>query len=223
MMTNSLGDRMKANYEKRNRTFLTRRTPVILRIDGKAFHTFTKGCKKPFDIAINSAMIGAAKAVMNQSQGARLAYVQSDEISVLLCDYDRLETSAWFDYNVQKLCSVAASIATATFNREYWPSDKPAMFDCRAFNIPKEEVSNYFFWRWQDWVRNSILMVTQYHYSHKQMQGKKQPEMIRMLAEKGVKMEDFDPRWQNGTFIRPGLVNSANLREGRAWIDGIAD
>ena len=162
---------MKANYESRSRTFLTRRTPVIIRLDGKAFHTYTKGLDKPFDEGLIEDMAETARFLCSEIQGAKLAYVQSDEISILLTDYDKLGTDAWFDYNVQKIVSISASLATAKFNQlRYIRSIKlgeevdnykawkqvsvqtMAFFDSRAFNIPKRKCPTT---SWQD--RRTLL------------------------------------------------------------------
>lgn len=106
-MKDELGDRMKSYYENRSKTFLARRTPVIIRLDGKAFHTFTRGFNKPFDEAMCNAMQETMKYLCENIQGCVLGYTQSDEITLVLIDYQKLTTDAWFDYNVQKMCSVA--------------------------------------------------------------------------------------------------------------------
>jgi tRNA(His) 5'-end guanylyltransferase len=113
----SLGDRMKENYENRSKTYLVRRTPVIIRLDGKAFHTFTRGMKKPYDEIFHNTMNATMKYLCENIQGCKLGYTQSDEITLLLTDYNTLTTSAWFDYNVQKICSVSASMATMAFSK----------------------------------------------------------------------------------------------------------
>lgn len=118
-MKDELGDRMKSYYENRSKTFLVRRTPVIIRLDGKAFHTFTRGFNKPFDEAMCNAMQETMKYLCENIQGCVLGYTQSDEITLVLIDYQKLTTDAWFDYNVQKMCSVAASMATLVFNRRF--------------------------------------------------------------------------------------------------------
>jgi tRNA(His) 5'-end guanylyltransferase len=110
---------MKENYENRSKTYLTRRTPVIIRLDGKAFHTFTRGMKKPYDEIIHNTMNSTMKYLCENIQGCKLGYTQSDEITLLLTDYDTLTTNAWFDYNVQKICSVSASMATMKFNQVF--------------------------------------------------------------------------------------------------------
>ena len=114
----SLGDRMKT-YENISRIYLTKRSPVIIRIDGKAFHTFTRGFAKPFDKFFMMAMQETAKHLCKEIAGCKLAYVQSDETSLLLTDYDTIGTQPWFENNLQKLVSVSASIATLAFNRAF--------------------------------------------------------------------------------------------------------
>lgn len=114
----SLGDRMKG-YEGVSRNFLTRRVPAIIRLDGKAFHTFTKGMEKPFDPVLTQAMQETMKYLCENIQGCVLGYTQSDEITLVLTDYATIQTDAWFGYNIQKMCSVSASMATMAFNREF--------------------------------------------------------------------------------------------------------
>lgn len=147
-----LGDRMKG-YENAYRIKLPQRLPVVLRIDGKAFHTFTKGMKKPFDEGLSNAMWETTKFLCKNIQGAKIGYTQSDEITILLTNYEKLTTDAWFDNNLQKMCSVAASMATAKFNEEIhkvYPEKEFAMFDARAWVLPHNEVNNCFLWRQQD-------------------------------------------------------------------------
>lgn len=116
MRNDNLGDRMKT-YENVTRTYLTRRTPVIIRIDGKAFHSFTRGFEKPFDSVLVEAMQQTMKYLCENIEGCVLGYTQSDEITLVLCDYKKLTSQAWFDNNIQKICSVSASMATMAFNR----------------------------------------------------------------------------------------------------------
>lgn len=207
----ALGDRMKEFYENRSKTYLTRRTPVIIRLDGKAFHSFTKGFKRPYDEIFHNAMNETLKYLCENIQGCKLGYTQSDEITLLLTDYEKLTTDAWFGYSVQKMCSIAASMATLAFNKNfkelvdnylrsdawvnhYWEDDvalygntlknaidKGAMFDARVFNIPKEEVANCFIWRQQDATRNAIQMLGQYVFSHKELQNKSCNDIQDML------------------------------------------
>lgn len=207
----SLGDRMKNNYENVNRFYLTRRIPVIIRMDMKAGHTFTRGMKKPFDDIFVKTMQETMKYLCENIQGCVLGYTQSDEISLVLTDYAELTTDAWFGNNLQKMCSVSASMATLAFNKafndnivryidSYFDTDcdvtrdlaeytkilinarnKGAMFDSRVFTIPKEEVCNYILWRQQDATRNSIQSVGQANFSDKELHKKSTKDIQDML------------------------------------------
>lgn len=224
----SLGDRMKENYENRAKTYLVRRMPVIIRLDGKAFHTFTRGFKKPYDEIFHNTMNETMKYLCENIQGCKLGYTQSDEITLLLTDYDTLTTDAWFGYSVQKMCSVAASMATMVFNkylREFSRDtlrrinnaftcsseedryatalenciDKGAMFDARCFNIPEDEVTNCFVWRQQDATRNAIQMLGQCHFSHKELDKKSQNDIQDMLmTQKGINFNDMPVEFKRG-------------------------
>lgn len=199
----TIDDRMKDYYEKRGRRYLTRRTPVVIRIDGKAFHTYTKGLDKPFDSLLVADMQATALQLCKQIQGCKFGYVQSDEISLLLTDYDTLQTDAWFDYCQNKMESIAASIATAEFNflRVSVFNTNLALFDARSFNIPREEVCNYFVWRQQDATKNSISMLAQSLYSHKELQGKNGNEMQEMCFQKGKNWNNLPIAFKRGTAI----------------------
>lgn len=218
----TLGDRMKNNYENVSRYYLTRRTPVIIRVDGKAFHTFTASMEKPFCNYFIEAMTYTAQYMVSQIQGAKVAYVQSDEISILVTDYETLETDAWFGYNKSKMESISASMATVAFNKFY--IDSNAMFDARSFNIPKEEVVNYFVWRGKDWERNSLSMLARYYYSAKELHGKNREAQHQMLYEKGVNWALLEDKLKNGTFIFPSLehkFSKPNYESVNALIGGL--
>lgn len=204
--------RMKDFYESRSSSFLTRRTPVIIRLDGKAFHTYTKGLNKPFDAGLVEDMQATAIFLCEQIQGAKVAYTQSDEISILLTDFDTLRTDAWFGYNVQKMCSIASSLCTAEFNKlrilrqvheEGVDLDvfKMAFFDARAFNIPKEEVANYFLARQQDAVRNSIHMAARAVASHKECDGLNSSQLQELMHERGMNWNNYHPDLKRGSTI----------------------
>jgi len=198
MKKTSIGNRMKENYENRYRMKLTRRTPVIIRLDGKAFHTLTRRCEKPFDIIFATFMHTTGLYLCEHIQGAKCAYIQSDEISILLIDFDKLTTEAWFDYNIQKIVSISAAMASAIFSSRF---GHLAFFDSRAFNIPKDELCNYFIWRQKDWERNSIQMLAQAYFSTKQLHKKSGSDMHQMLHEKGANWANLDLLWKNGWFI----------------------
>ncbi len=228
MKKDNLGDRMKENYENRAKTQLLRRTPVIIRLDGKAFHTFTKGFEKPFDKALVYAMQDTMLALCKGIQGCVLGYTQSDEITLVLTDYSKLETSAWFDYDVQKICSVSASMATLVFNNSFtmrcklYASNHPtdidnahnnsasegALFDSRCFNIPKEEVTNCILWRQQDAIRNSINSVAQANFSHKELHGLNVNQVHdKLFKERGINWNDFPTCLKRGSCCIKEEVN----------------
>ena len=210
----TLGDRMKNNYENISRYYLTRRMPVIIRIDGKSFHTFTRGFKKPFDDVFVKTMQDTMKYLCENIQGCVLGYTQSDEISLVLVDYAELTTDAWFGNNLQKMCSVSASMATMAFNKFFYinmPADeensgtyykaleKGAMFDSRVFTIPKEEVCNALIWRQQDATRNSIQSVGQANFSQKELHGKSCNNIQDMLMiQKGINWNDYATTLKRG-------------------------
>ena len=196
----SLGDRMKEFYENRTRNFLPRRTYTIIRVDGKAFHSYTRGLERPFDEKLVNDMDETACYMCKNIQGAKFAFVQSDEISILLTDFEGLTTDAWFDGNIQKMASISASLATAKFN-ELRPN-KIALFDGRVFTIPSDiEVENYFIWRQQDATRNSISSVAQSMFSHRELENKNTDQMQEMCFQKGVNWNDFSAKLKRGRLI----------------------
>jgi len=203
MSKDSLGDRMKHNHEDRYRFYLTRRIPVIIRLDGKGFTKLTKKCEKPFDTNFNACMVYTMVNLCQELQGAKCAYTQSDEISILLTDFDNLTTEAWFDYNLQKIVSISAAISSAKFTKTFCDehSYDIACFDSRAFNLPKEEVCNYLVWRQKDWIRNSVSMLARAYFSHKECMNKKQNQLHDMLHNIGINWAELEPKWKNGTFI----------------------
>ena len=236
-LRDDLGTRMKTYYEQIPKTKLMRRCPVAIRIDGKAFHTFTRGFVKPFDEVLVSAMQRTMKYLCENIQGCVFGYTQSDEITLILLDYQTLDTDAWFDYEVQKMCSIAASMATMAFNRYFnkevndwyytcpidtskdnlWTKyihsiEKGAMFDARVFNIPKEEVTNLVYWRQLDAARNSVQMVGQANFSHSQLQGKSCNDIQDML------METYGINWNNfPTYLKRGASCVRDLGGVAGW------
>lgn len=203
---NSLGERMK-KYEAVSKFQLTPRSPVIVRIDGRAFHTFTKRCNKPFDDLLNKNMLYAASLTAKSMQGFKMAYVQSDEASFLLTDFDNINTQGWFDYSYSKIVSLSASLFTGYFMSTLWYSMHMKelgipSFDSRAFVVPFEDVSNYFLWRAQDWERNSLTMYCQSFFSHNQLIGKNKEDKHEMLHSIGKNWtKDVSDKFKNGTFL----------------------
>lgn len=207
-MEDSLGDRMKA-YEKASSYRFDPNNCLFIRVDGKAFHTFTKHAEKPFDQNITDAMVYAARKTAKEMQGFKLAYIQSDECTFMLTDFDNENTQGWFDYKLNKIVSVAASMYTAYFNDEYkHPGGKLAIFDARAFIVPKDDAPNVFVWRQKDWLRNSVQMMAQHHFSHKSLQGVGVQQAKEMLALDGVPWEDLTPSQKHGTFLMKGLEST---------------
>lgn len=204
MTKDSLGDRMKADYEDRTRYELPRRTYTMIRVDGKAFHTLTKEYERPFSRHFMQAMDQTAQAMCAEIVGARLAFVQSDEISILLTDFDTPQTQAWFGGNLQKIVSVSAALATAHFNANIVESSAPmtSLFDSRVWTIPMPiEVENYLIWRQQDATRNSINMVAQSLYSHKELHGVKLEQTQELIFQKGINWNNYPVGCKRGRLI----------------------
>lgn len=204
----SLGDRMKL-HEQATRPVLPPRTPVILRVDGKAFHTFTRKAKKPFDDTLIDLMNETAKHLCKGIQGAQMAYVQSDEISVLIHGYKKYSSTPWFDNAVQKMTSVGASMATAALNCQLFDEgghrflefSPPVYFDGRVFAMPEGDVNNYFLWRQQDCTRNSVQMVARSIFSHKECNNKNGQQLAEMCKQSGVDYEAVPVKYRRGRVI----------------------
>lgn len=239
MAVKSLGDRMK-EYERVPRTKLMRRMPVIIRLDGKAFHTYTRGCDKPFDEDLKAVRQSTLKSLVNEIQGCVFGYAQSDEISLCLKDWQTLNTEAWFDNDLGKIVSISASLCTGYWNanmelREVGRDldgkerkiDKIAFFDSRAWNLPREEVCNYFLWRQQDWERNSVQMLARSHYSNKQCHGINSRDLITKLeVEKGVVWGNLDNWQKQGSFYvagEPACRDDFLVKNNREWLNAILD
>lgn len=215
----SLGDRMKG-YENIERKYLTKRTPMIIRIDGCHFHTFTKDFDRPFDISLSSCMADTARQLCRDIMGAKLAYTQSDEISLLVMDDDTYETQPWFDKNLQKITSVSAAIATLDFNHamkiavecgfaskglvKAFETFRPALFDSRAFTLPREEALNYFIWRQRDCEKNSIQTLARMHFTQKELYAKKCSDIREMLLAKGIDWDNVLTQNRLGVCVKKG-------------------
>lgn len=230
MDNSNLAIRMK-DYESRNRYYLQKKIPVALHLGMRAGHTFTKGFGKPFDHTFMLAMQETTQRLCENIQGACLAYVQSDEITLILQDYKTIDTDAFFDYRTDKLCSIVASMATLYFNRSFerlyleelgcWDleaKDLPnfvlahdlarkrgATFDCRCFNIPLDEVTNLIYWRQLDATRNSIQSTGQIYFSHKELDGKS----CNNIQEKGINWNDMSVAEKRGTCC---------VKQGNKWV-----
>lgn len=198
-MTDStaIGDRMK-RHEAVYRQLVPRRTYSVLRVDGKAFHSYLRGCPRPFDEEFMADMDAVAEALCAEISGAVLAYTQSDEISVLFTDFGSAGTEPWFGGVLAKQLTIAASLTTAVLN-ERRPG-KRALFDARVFTLADPvEVANYFIWRQRDAVRNSISMAAQARFSHRQLHQVNTGQMQEMLwKEHGINWNDYPAGCKRG-------------------------
>lgn len=238
MRFDDLGIRMKEYEALTTGTKLMPILPIMARIDGRAFHTFCSGLKKPFCEELVETMQEATKFLVEETH-AQLGYVQSDEISLCWLSPDK----APFDGKLFKLQSVLASLATSKFNnyitKKYIIMDdfvngdmdhllvtskmqneysswkllyrkcqklNPS-FDCRVFQLPNQtELANCFVWREIDAVRNSVSMLAQANFSHKELQGKDRKIMITMLEEKGVRWNELRDDLKRGAYFKRVLV-----------------
>lgn len=197
----ALGTRIKNNYEQPYKIKLPLRLPVIIRLDGRSFHSYTKSCQKPFDDKLMNAMNQVMLSLCEEIQGAQVGYCQSDEISILVHNYKTLTSKAWFDNELQKIASISAAIASSVMTEEsikVFGTLKRAQFDSRAFVLPEAEVNNCFLWRQKDWQRNSLQMLARYFFSQKELHGKNQSEMNKMLSQKDISWDNLPTQYKNG-------------------------
>lgn len=207
MKTDELGDRLKTEYEFATRTYLPKRTHTIIRLDGNAFHTYTRGLPKPFDETLHEDLVSATAFLCAKISGVQLAYVQSDEVSLLVTDFANPGTQPWFGGNVQKMASVSASMLTAKFNElrnlgfgEL--GERLAFFDSRVFTIEDpDDVTAYFQWRRIDATRNSVSGLARVHLSHREVQGMSTAELKEVMLARGVSWFKTDPRFRYGTVL----------------------
>ena len=203
-----IGERMK-RYERTTDFYLPPRTPVLIRVDGRAFHTWTRRADRPFDRDIAESMVEATIVCAKEMAGFRLAYHQSDEVTFVLLDTATLQTQPWFDNRLSKLASVTASMFTAAFNAaihdradrtSLWVRG-PATFDARVFPVPLDDTPNVFVWRQRDWRRNSITMLASALCSHRELHGRSTAERLALCRERGRPWENLDPWEKYGTFV----------------------
>lgn len=184
-MHDDFGDRMKA-YENVNRNYLIPRMPIMIRMDGKSFHTYTEKFKKPYDTIIINSMKSTALSLLKSIQGAEIAFVQSDEITLFLNTYKTLKTDSWFGGNIQKITSVSAAMASVNFSNEIvhaFIEPQYCYFDSRCFNLPKEEVYNNFLWRANDATKNAVQCYARYKFGHLACVNLKTGELLNLIPE----------------------------------------
>lgn len=207
-MNDDLGDRIKG-YEEITQARLLPRSYTILRVDGRSFSNYTKNLKRPFDEELIEDLNNTWIYLCKNIQNAKLGYAQSDEFTLLLTDFEEVTTQQFFGGNIQKICSVVASMAAAKFNalRSYHNANpstmKLAEFDCRVFTVPSRiEAYNTFYWRWKDAERNSISSVAYANFSSKQLHGKSNEQKQEMLwSEKGINWSKLEESLKNGRFF----------------------
>ena len=193
-----LGSRMKLQYENAYRIMLPRRCYVLCRVDGRAFHSYTRGCQKPFDYQLMDDIDATALYLCANVQNVAFSYQQSDEISLLLTDFALPTTDQFFGGNLQKMVSVTTSMATAMFT-QLRPDGKMAQFDCRYWTMADPvEVGNYFVWRQKDWERNSVSMVAAQYASHKQLDGKTIADRHEIIHANGDNWTNYPAEAKNG-------------------------
>jgi tRNA(His) 5'-end guanylyltransferase len=231
MKNDSLGDRIK-RYESISENYFLPKIPIVIRVDGKCFSQFTKGCKKPFDQILINCMFVSAKEVAKQMQGCKALYAQSDEVTFVLTDDFTIETQQWFGGRQNKIESVTAAMMTAYFNKfwveiefndgymgdghvhfdDYSEKYNPAIFDARAFQCPKEDVANVFLWRVKDWERNSLNMYCEQFFSHKELNGQGRVDRHEMLHKIGHNWAtECTDQQKNGSWYSPGKPDKFNL------------
>lgn len=207
----SLGERMKVYYEQAYKQYLPWRMPVIIRIDGRSFHTFTHGMDKPFDRRFITSMMWLGLHLCGEISTCVFAYGQSDEISFLLHNYRKIESQAWFGNEIQKIVSITSGLASSWFALRY--QNNKAVFDSRVFVLPEAEVCNYFIWRQQDAKRNSIQSLAQAHFSHKELHQKKQHQMIDMLYDKAICWSNLETFKKRGWCVRKNGISQWHIDE----------
>lgn len=196
-----LADRIK-RYEKTFSFQTLNRMPVMIRVDGKAFHTLTRDLNKPFSRSFIDAMVSSACEVTKEMQGFKAGYVQSDEATFCLTDYDDLDTQGWFDYDLSKMVSISAALMSTTFHVRFPHAISKTVFDSRVFSVPPDDVVNAFLWRAKDWERNSLQMYARSFFSHRELLNKGHEEIHEMLHGIGKNWTtDLTDQERNGTFI----------------------
>lgn len=202
-MKNTLSDRMKA-YEQACDISLPQHLPMIIRLDGKAFHAWTKrvGCERPFDHRLINLMTETARYLCEMIDGAILAYTQSDEISILVRDDLNTNSEAWFGKRIQKIVSISAAFATYYFNAHSpFEVKEPAFFDARAFVLPESDIRNYFIWRQEDASSNSLSMLAQSLYPHDALQFKDAAALQELCWQKGQNWNHLTTVEKRGTCV----------------------
>lgn len=205
MKNDKFGDRMKS-FEAATEINLMKGLPVVARIDGRSFHTFTRGMKRPYDEGMSRMMIETARSLAVETNPL-IAYTQSDEITLIW--YAEGKSQIWFNGRHSKMVSNLASLATLYFYQScmtYKPDycNKNPSFDCRVFGVPsKQEACNALIWREQDATKNAVSMAARAYYSDKECHGKTGSDKQEMLFQKGINFNDYPRFFRRGTILAP--------------------
>lgn len=202
-------------------------TYAIVRVDGRAFSRISNKLDKPYSTHFMDWMDAAAIQLCYEMQGAVFAYVQSDEISVIMSDMNGERRGRWFDWNVNKLVSVSASIASGTFNLGFqhdlngtlWEDRRPASFDSRVIPVKSRlDAIQYFMWRQRNAYTNAISMVADRICGSAALNGKNLNDRIDMLFQQGIMVNDLPLGLRQGRVITatkmPGVVEYVHKKSG---------
>lgn len=205
-MSDGLGDRCKAYEQAEAGHSAMRCLPLLARLDGRAFHTFTRGLRRPYDEAMSRSMIETARQLVGKTHAA-VGYTQSDEIT-LAWHQPGEHSQLMFNGRFQKLASVLAGLASVAFYKEIaqrLPSKAGELphFDCRVWQVPTiRDAIDVFIWREDDATKNSIAMAAQSVCSHKELHGKHTGDMQEMLHDKGINWNDYPAFFKRGTYLQ---------------------
>lgn len=209
-MDDALGDRMKGYESAEAGRRLMPLVPVMARIDGRCFSSFTRGMRRPYDPTMSEAMIEATVALVKETN-ACMGYTQSDEITLAWHSTDP-KSQIWFDGRVLKMASQLAALATLHFYRyvvvampDY--AHRLPTFDARVWSVPNRvEGANVFLWREWDATKNSLTMLASEHFSHKELHGKNGRDKHDMLHAKGINWNDYPEFFKRGTYVQRRTV-----------------
>lgn len=193
-------------YEHAFRYYLPRRSYTLMRLDIRAGHSYLKDAERPFDFPFMASMDLVAIKLCEEIMGAQFAYVQSDEISLLLIDFATHQSEPFFGGNMNKLLSIPPSIASGYMSRLRPEPEPIPQFDCRVWAMSDPvEVANYFVWRQRDAVRNSIQMVGQHYFTQAQLFGQSTDQIQETLfTQHGVNWSHFPTGAKRGRLILKG-------------------
>jgi tRNA(His) guanylyltransferase len=204
-----LGDKHKEYERACTDVTILPGVPFLVRVDGRAFHTLTRGFDKPFDANFNHCMVETTKFLIEKTH-ATIGYTQSDEISLGFLNpvSEDNKTPAFFGGKLHKICSITAALATAKFNQllaQKLPekADSLPVFDSRVWSVPNLDVAaEYFMWREEDATRNSIAMAAHTHFSASELKDKNRSAQIDMLYTKGINWNAYSAGFKRGTYVR---------------------